>query len=1004
MNFYQFHDTVVLRHPVYSFRQFNEESLATKLLDDFFQNAIYLCSPVVFNELKKCDFEYAKLDNKLKNTLLKYYNRMCYRPTPFALCAAVSTVNWSQNGGHMLLNSAKSRPYVKLSYDKSLQVAAEVRQTIKNQLWAKTNATLYKKGKQIRYIKSLQGTDDKITFCIASAEATRVLNRIVSFAAELRSKNEIEVFIVHETYCSPIEANKYLCALLEEQILVDADAPNITGPDYLDRLAAFTSKDRLNKINSLYQDLEQVKDAPSLKTYLTQHRRYLQKNNLYVNLKSNIENGKIDKAHQQVVLDGLYCLAQLNQLHVPNGINQFLKQFNQKFEGQTIPLLLALDPEMGVGYQELNYGSESLNFTEGINWVNESAQTTTIKWEKLQLMILKKWMAGGKYESVKITASDLQGLDGPVPNKLPSTLSVMFRPLGKKVLIEQVAGVTAASLIGRFTPANTEIDALARDIASYEVNSNPDIIYAEIVHVCHKHTANIDRRNHIYPYEIIILTPSTLNEHHQIPLSDLYVAVQNNELILWSAKHGKRVVPRLSSAFNYQRDDLAAFRFLCDLQYVGVQTNFNFIIENIFPGLDFYPRVEFEQAILQCAQWHLDEPTIRFLTHGKDKEKNLSAFNQLRRQVKFCRHVALTQHDHQLIFDLDKSADVTFFLNTIQSSKNAIIKEVLTDGINKPILRDENNEGIITQFIATLYHKEKIYRPKVLNLPALKQQSARAFLPGTNWLYFKLYSHQARTNEIIANVIYQTIKQAFAADLITQWFFTRYNDPEHHIRFRLKVRLHSHQKVIELVNRAVGPYQRQGLLSNVVIDTYRRELERYPDIDAFEKIFYASSSWVCHYLNSKWQQLTQEDCLSFAFLTTRKLFEAAGFSTDERLEYLTHIVDAFLKEFGQVPGLKYQLDLTYRKHKATLFELATKPVLSPHSKLHKFANECSKNLAIYFNQIKALPVQNKFKHFSDIVHMHLNRIFADQPREQEFTLYYMLLKYEKARKHINPVE
>jgi thiopeptide-type bacteriocin biosynthesis protein len=496
-----------------------------------------------------------------------------------------------------------------------------------------------------------------------------------------------------------------------------------------------------------------------------------------------------------------------------------------------------------------------------------------------------------------------------------------------------------------------------------------------------------------------MLTPSLLDEHYQISLSELWVSVQNNEVIMWSAKHGKRVIPRLSSAFNYQRDDLAAFRFLCDLQHVGVQTNFNFAIENLYPGLDFYPRVEFEQAILQCAQWYPDISVFTPIFNEKNEQKRLDGFAQLRQQLQFCKYVALTQHDHQLIFNLDNSADVAFCLETIQPLKKIVIREVLADSIDKPMLFNKNKQGMASQFIATIYHNRVVYQPKILNRPALKKQAVRQFSPGTEWLYLKLYSHQARTNEIIGTAICQTIRRAIKEDLITQWFFTRYNDPDHHIRLRLKVRPGKHQNVISLFNQQIATYHQQGLLSNVVIDTYRRELERYPDIDAFENIFFNSSDWVCHYFNSMWHQLNQEDCLSFAFLTTRGLLQAAGFSSAERMNYLTGVVDSFFNEFSQVTDLKYQLDLTYRKYKEVVKNFQDSRSFYTQHKLIEIAEKNCENLTIYFGQIQA--VQVKFKHLADVIHMHLNRIFADQPREQEFTLYYLLLKYEKSSRYIS---
>lgn len=1001
MNPYHFHSTVVLRHPVYSFQQFNENQLAAKLQDSFFRDAIYLCSQTVFNELKKYDFEYARLSPKLKHTLFKYFNRMCYRPTPFALCSAVSTVSWFADSSNIRVNLTDIKPQVKLSYAKSLLVAADVLQASERYLLVKANDTLYKTGSQLRYLKSIPEDADKISFYIATAEVTSLLTKILSFTAVRRSTEEVVTLVIQKTNCTTTDATEYMQLLLEEQILVDADAPNITGPDYVSRLNSFQGLSSFISQHRLHEDLKEVKGITGLNNYLSRHSTQLQKNDLYVNLESSVESGSITSEHQKVILDGLQCLALFNQPHVPKGIHEFVQQFNKKFEGQTIPLLLALDPEAGVGYIGLTAGNEELNFAEGIAWGKEQANVDALKWGRWQSLLLQKWMSGGKYKPIKLTAGDVNVNTQEEPIKWPSSLSVMFRPAGDKVFIEQISGVTATSLIGRFTPVSTKIDALAHDMAAYEAEANPGVIYAEIVHTCHKQTANIDRRNHIYPYEIVMLTPSTIDEQYQIPLSELYVSVLNNEVVLWSAKHEKRVIPRLSSAFNYQRDDLAAFRFLCDLQHVGVQTNFNFAVENYYSGLDFYPRVEFEQAILQCAQWHLDVSLLLPIIKEQDVQRRLDGFKQFKGQIQLSKYIALTQHDHQLVFNLDSPADIDFFLETVKPLKKAVVKEVLTDTIHNPVLFNENQEGIASQFIASLYHKQVVYQPQYLDLPLLKKQPVRKFLPGSEWLYFKLYAHPARTNEIIGAIIYPAIKQVSKDNLITQWFFTRYNDPDHHIRVRLKVRSGKHQDILELFNKLTSDYLKQGLLNNVIIDTYRRELERYPDIDDFESISCHSSNRVSSYLNRNWQNLTQDNCLSFAFLTTRNLLGAAGFSGDEKMSYIKNVVDAFLAEFSHVPDLKYQLDLTYRKYRPILIQLDKEQTFSMPNKISDVNEGYSKSLSAYYHHIHTLPLKTKFKQLSDIIHMHLNRVFADRPREQEFTLYYMLLKHEKSSKYLN---
>lgn len=53
------------------------------LNDQHFRAAIYIASPVFYETLEKAEFETNNLSDREKNTIRKYINRYCYRPTPY---------------------------------------------------------------------------------------------------------------------------------------------------------------------------------------------------------------------------------------------------------------------------------------------------------------------------------------------------------------------------------------------------------------------------------------------------------------------------------------------------------------------------------------------------------------------------------------------------------------------------------------------------------------------------------------------------------------------------------------------------------------------------------------------------------------------------------------------------------------------------------------------------------------------------------------------------------
>src|SRR5205085_5594736 len=82
------------------------------------------------------------------------------------------------------------------------------------------------------------------------------------------------------------------------------------------------------------------------------------KNMFYVVTERHKASGGLSSKYQQMILDGLYCLDKLMPGNVHEGLENFKESFLKKFENNEVPLLHALDPEVGVGYENLEKTSD----------------------------------------------------------------------------------------------------------------------------------------------------------------------------------------------------------------------------------------------------------------------------------------------------------------------------------------------------------------------------------------------------------------------------------------------------------------------------------------------------------------------------------------------------------------------------------------------------------------------------------------------------------------------
>src|SRR5574337_376788 len=117
---------------------------------------------------------------------------------------------------------------------------------------------------------------------------------------------------------------------------------------------------------------------------------------------------------------------------------------------------------------------------------------------------------------------------------------------------------------------------------------------------------------------------------------------------------------------------------------------------------------------------------------------------------------------------------------------------------------------------------------------------SRTFIPGTEWLFYKIYCGVPSTDKILLSAIQPLLIEARKNSLIDKAFFIRYADPDHHIRLRFRVKNDTGiGELMKLVNRHIEPWFKEGFIWKVMLDTYERELERYEPrlIECAESLF-----------------------------------------------------------------------------------------------------------------------------------------------------------------------
>lgn len=272
---------------------------------------------------------------------------------------------------------------------------------------------------------------------------------------------------------------------------------------------------------------------------------------------------------------------------------------------------------------------------------------------------------------------------------------------------------------------------------------------------------------------------------------------------------------------------------------------------------------------------------------------------------------------------------------------------------------------------------------------------SRMFYPGSEWLYFKIYTG-VKTSEFLLEVIKPFVEQLQNENKIKKWFFIRYNDPKPHLRIRFNIsNLNNYNYILGKINSLFGEYLNSGEISNIIIDTYKRELERYGEssIEYAEELFFRSSELILNFL-----EYDDEEKIMVALFYIDCILSELGLSNEEKTNWIKNFDNAFKTEFNADKNLNNQLKRKYIDFQPKYFEFIKS------NEFKDIRNLITNNISdIHIVIEKILELEKKEclnvemrDYFQSIFHMHINRLFVSNQRLFEMIIYDHLLRFYKA--------
>lgn len=997
--------------------------------DPLFQEAIYLASKdlhAILQEWLEGKLTDKKRTGKLLRSLHKYYSRMCTRCTPYGLFAGCATGTIGGEVTNIAFGQDKLSRFSRFDMSFSVELGRYLStlDTIKPQLKFYPNNTIYRSGGKYRFVE-YSFKNKRRYYTLSALSVTDYLAKVLDSAA---GGAGIEVLAnavcMMDGSITMERAVQFIHKLIQAQFLVSEMMPVVTGRDFFEVIT-----DKINGLQGTQHMVQQLvaantilqQDHGGLATYLQTEQAVAQvmpRKNMDIiqtDLFFNMAHNGIAAHVIREIVDAAARLFSISRPYKMPDIDDFKARFVARYEEREVPLAEALDADTGVGYGLAVTGNvEHMPLLNSVALPYNQPEKRVLHDEFTSLIYskLKQYLQTGDLE-VNITDEEIDAVaaknkkeyeDVPGAFIFGSILAASAGDIDRgnyrfaSILLNTPY---PAKLFARFAYADEKLTARLKECLEAEAMAYPDAILAEIVHLPEDRLGNVLIRPVLRNYEIPYLCNSALPGEQQFPVDDLMISVRDGRIRLRSKKYNKEIIPRLTNAHNSSAG-LPVYRFLCNLCYQQVKTGFAWDWK-LYSAEPFLPRVTYKKIILSRARWFLP----RLLEEPADP---VQYFTSIRKERNMPRYVVLQEDDNELLIDLDSPFSLQHVLQRLKK-----INVVLLEYLSLPgncFLRDGNGSYVTEMLIPVAKNVVTPVRSRITHRAALlrpEDMPQRSFMPGSEWLYVKIYAANKEMESVLLSVIKPLTDELLGKGAIDRWFFIRYYDPEPHLRVRFNKRGDPAfwLAVLQSLQVALEPMQQDGRVIKMVIDTYEREMERYGPHTMLlsEELFFADSKAVVDFLDMIEGEEGEEVRWKMGVYSIQLLLEDFDYTAPDKKRLLTGLQKGFFKEFNNdrrenETRLARSLNDKYRQdYEGIVALLDTGKGLKEIQPAMECFRERSAAIQPVARQLKELLLGGESYQrtldslLASYIHMAMNRLFLARQRMHELVLYHYLEKY-----------
>lgn len=868
---------------------------------------------------------------RLERAVARYVCRMATRCTPFGLFAGWSV--GSIGDGLLLpvgpIESVRRHARLDMDFLVSLTEALGKQANVRRAVFYRPNTSIARVAGRVRFAQSqLQGRRRLHTLVTVddSPYLAAILDRAYDGA---RFEELVDAIATDGT--TREEGTAFIDELIDEQILVSDLTPSVTGAEPLEPLVEATRpiapavSAALERTANALTDLEREPLGVPPQRYRDIAAQLeglgvpVEIDRLFqVDMPRPAEGAVLNKELPAEIAEAIEVFHRITRRNVDPILARFCKAFTARYGDNEVPLLVALDEEIGVGFST---SSEISPLLEGIANVGDATAEDAPMDRRTMFLIhrMHEVTARGERE-LRLTDSDVAALTPPTIAPLPDSFAVMVSmsqdESGKRsLLVDKLSGPSAVFAIARFAHSDPQLHEYIEQALRDEESVHPDAIFAEIVHMPEGRVGNVILRPRLRPYEIEFLGRGAADDDHRIPLDDLFVSVIGDRIILRSRRFNREVVPRMSTAHSFVSGALGVYGFLCLLQSQGLHGRYEWTWGPL-SSAPFLPRVSYGRWTFSRAQWLLDRRDITLLDAANPRERMAAAL-EMRQRRALPDRVLLADGDNELLVDFSNPLIVENFIQLIRRRRVARLIELFPEP-SQSVAR--GTAGTYRAEIIVPFTRRSVTNPRTIPSAGITQES---FGLGSEWLYAKLYCGNVTSDAVLRDCVAPFVSALRQEGAIDGWFFIRYTDSEGgHLRLRFHGEPRSLiDEVLPRLTQAFAPLVAAGMLRKIVYDTYERETARYGGTEGValaEAVFRADSEAVLRLLRIYPGDAGLDARWRLCLLGIDMLMGDLGFDGESRLRMVTSARRELGRELDPEDRLSDRLARKLRRERARI--------------------------------------------------------------------------------------